>query len=588
MAIRAADYSIGFDTQAAKAEMVALEKAIMDGSVDIKTAFSQMSTSFNQVVNVHRTGNKEVDAFTKLIKDEKQETRTLGFMMRSTSESVGTLSSALGGPSGVGRSIQAVYSQFDQMTFGLEALSAAGEKAGGKFKGVAAAIGEFAVPAGIAMTAFGMLNEIVRADAEQVAILTGRIRALDIEAGRITLAEQIKDARAELERIKAEIATRPDIDVEGWFLSIAEGFGSGSADFVAKHKQAQDLADSEKVKLAEKRLRELEDKSGDKGRSQVMAAVALNEAMVQNIEAQLQFKHASGETLSFLNAQYDVHETNVIAMQGLLQEMRTAGFESRELLAFETRITQEMIKQRELKAKISNRVAGDDVYGSEQYKQSARFLQEAEETARKLRAMEDRNAPRRIISHITVAEGVVGAQDALRRLDEEYNAFAIQGGDIIANSLTSGFTRGFSSGKLLLSDFTSSMLQSLLQIAAQESAISIVSGLLSFLGAGPFGAIAGMLGSHIFSGGAGGGSNIKGGGKDFGGIKGRISTGAGNDATMRDLVAAVDRVASKTDEVRHQVRQSRPALYVGGVTSPDAIVTENIGIAERRRARRLK
>ena len=33
---------------------------------------------------------------------------------------------------------------------------------------------------------------------------------------------------------------------------------------------------------------------------------------------------------------------------------------------------------------------------------------------------------------------------------------------------------------------------------------------------------------------------------------------------------------------------SGPALYVGGVTTPDAIVTENIGVAERRRARRMK
>jgi hypothetical protein len=274
-----------------------------------------------------------------------------------------------------------------------------------------------------------------------------------------------------------------------------------------------------------------------------------------------------------------------------LLQMIAGGAPLKETLAMELSLTQLLKQRKDLEYQIENAAADEAVRRSSSYQASLTFLRDAQKEYRALRTMEDRNAPKRIISHITVGEGVTGAQDTLKQLNDEYNAFAVQGGEILAQSLTSGFSRGFSSGKLLLSDFTSSMLQSILQIAAQESAIGIVSGLISLIGGGPFAMIAGMLGSNLFKGGSGGGlgSNSKGSGFD---IKGKtvspIAPGSSAGATIGDLHSAMRQMVTETQMVRNQIRQSRPAVFVGGVTTPDAIVTENIGVAERRRARRLK
>ncbi len=134
----------------------------------------------------------------------------------------------------------------------------------------------------------------------------------------------------------------------------------------------------------------------------------------------------------------------------------------------------------------------------------------------------------------------------------------------------------------MLSDFMSAMMQSLLQFAAQETSYAIISGLLSFIpGVGAFTSIAGKLGSKLFG---GGNSNIKGKVSAGDGIGGIIST----PTSSSQGVGHLQQLVTETRALRMDLRSSKPTVYVGGVISPDAIVSENLRKSERRRARRLK
>lgn len=73
-------------------------------------------------------------------------------------------------------------------------------------------------------------------------------------------------------------------------------------------------------------------------------------------------------------------------------------------------------------------------------------------------------------------------------------------GTTLANSLAEGFTRGFQTGENMLQTFAQSVLASIMGIAAQQTAILGISGILSLIpGVGAFGAIAGAMGSMFFN-----------------------------------------------------------------------------------------
>lgn len=73
-------------------------------------------------------------------------------------------------------------------------------------------------------------------------------------------------------------------------------------------------------------------------------------------------------------------------------------------------------------------------------------------------------------------------------------------GSTLAESLTSGFQRGLDSGQNMFKSFVDSIIASMMGIAAQQTAILGISGLLSLIpGVGGFGAIAGAMGSMFFN-----------------------------------------------------------------------------------------
>lgn len=83
---------------------------------------------------------------------------------------------------------------------------------------------------------------------------------------------------------------------------------------------------------------------------------------------------------------------------------------------------------------------------------------------------------------------------------EGINANVLTIGNTLATSLTEGFTRGFAEGQNMLQTFAQSVLASIMGIAAQQTAILGISGILSLIpGVGAFGAIAGAMGSMFFN-----------------------------------------------------------------------------------------
>ena len=215
MAIKAVEYTVGFNAQQAKAEMAVLVAALKDGGSEASEAIRGLSNAFEQTTRSHKTARKEGDAWTKLIKDEKAETRNLGFLMRNSAESVGTLADAFGGPSGLGQVIGSTYGRFDQITFAFEALEVAGTKAGGSFAKMAGVLGGIAIPAGIGITAFSMLKDQFEKDTEEIEGLSEAIRALKLDLGSIssTKVDELNRKLADLSR------QRPDMS---FFTSLSQ------------------------------------------------------------------------------------------------------------------------------------------------------------------------------------------------------------------------------------------------------------------------------------------------------------------------------------------------------------------------------
>lgn len=582
MPIKAAEYTVGFDTQQAKANWAALEEALQNGSDGAKAAFDSMRESFNQVTNVHRTGKKDVDAFLQLIKDEKQETRTMGFLMRNASESVTSLSETFGGPAGLGEMVGSAYSRFDELNFALEGLATVGEKAGGSFAKMAGVIGGIAVPAGLGLAAFSLIKEEFEKDSEKIKGLEEQIRALRISLGQINTTK-LHELNLELLKLSEK---KPDVS---FFTELSQvvpgvyGYLPGvAAGLLEIEKQKLEVMKAQREER--ERMRALEMTTIGESMGEWQSLYALRTAQLAYEQSNLP------KTTQSMQQQSDLLKAQIASGNEYLLQLIARGAPLKDTLALETTLMQLLKQRKDLDYEISNKAADDEVRSSAGYQSSLKFLRDAQKEYKALHAMEDRNAPKRIISQVVVSEGIIGAQEALRQIKDDYNAFAVQGGDIIAQSLNSGFTRGFASGKLMLSDFTSAMMASILQIAAQEAAVDIGSLLISLIpGAGPFASIASALGSHFFKGGSGSGSGGKGSGFD---PKGRTissgSAGSLGSASIGDLHTVMQQVVTETRMVRQQIRQSRPAVYVGGVTTPDAIVSENIGVAERRRARRVK
>lgn len=587
MPIKAADYTVGFDTQAAKANWAELEKALQDGSIDVKTAFAELSASFNQVTNVHRTGKKEVDAFTKLIKDEKQETRTLGFLMRNTSESVTALSETFGGPTGLGKTVGSVYSRFDQLNFALEGMAAAGEKAGGNFAKMAGVLGGIAVPAGIALAAFSLVKEEVDKDEEQIKSLQERIRSLNVDLGRIPTTRL-----AELNRQLAEMAGKgPEM---GIWTALKFGIDSQlGTSFGLRDVRRQTLEIEEKTLEIMKAQRE----ERERIRSLQIQIINDSQAEWQTLyaikNAQMAYEQSNQRvTIESMREQSALLKEQIQTGNEHLLQLIAGGAPLKETLGMELSIMQLLKQRKDLEYQIGNAAADDAVRRSASYQASLQFLREAEKAMKALQVMENRNAPKRIISSVVGVEPTK-FEDSIKNMKDEHDSFAIQAGNVLAQNLSSGFMRGFATGKFMLTDFTNAMIQSILQIAAREAAISAVSGLLSLIpGVGSFATIASALGSGIFKGNANSRFGESGSGDssmnpELTLRKSGESRALATFATDRGA-ALLQQLVSEARDTRMAMKYNRPALYVGGVTTPDAIVTENIGVAERRRARRMK
>jgi hypothetical protein len=583
MAIKAAEYTVAFNTEAAKAAWTSLETALKDGSGDVAAAAAAMRTAFDQVNNSHRTGKKDVDAFTKLIKDEKMETRNLGFLMRNSAESVGTLSNALGGPSGLGQMIGSTYSRFDQITFAFEALEAAGTKAGGSFAKVAGILGGIAIPAGVAITAFAAIKSEVDQDEEQIKKLDERIRDLSIELRMIPV-----DRLTELNRRLDEVGKK-EPEMQFW---TAIKFG---VDSVLKTSLFQKDVERQTKEIQVERLELTKQQRAEMERQQqivlqnVRTYDALIEAQFRNTELQAKLTTSEEESLGFMRQQYALRQSYISSLEEQFWRLRDSGASTKDLLDYDTRITSEKIKQRELQRAIAeeqrraNSRRGDVGMLSiiDIWKEEYTFI----ENAQKRLIMEARNAPSKL-------QGVA-AIDPLSTDEVLANFTSLQEsvlsiGDTLAGNLASGFMKGFQSGKFMLSDFLSAMAQSLLQFAAQEAAFGMISGLLSLIpGVGTFASIASKMGSRLFKPSSAGAGVV---GVDTGNSSSRGVPGVTSSATasISDLGVGIQQMIQEQRATQFVIRNNRPVLYAGGVLSPDDIFTETLPKAERRRARRIK
>ena len=224
------------------------------------------------------------------------------------------------------------------------------------------------------------------------------------------------------------------------------------------------------------------------------------------------------------------------------------------------------------------------MYGSASYLGSKEWLRGLEQNARALRAMEERNAPSK--PQGVAAIDPLGTDEVLANFTSLQES-VLSIGDTLAGNLASGFMKGFESGKFMLSDFTNAMAQSMIQLAAQQAALAGIAGLLSLFTGGPFGVIFKAMGG-MFGGGSGkssSGSNPKPGPDMFGQSymlpRGPVSGGVSNDAIVSEL-------RMMRDEFKTTMRHLTPTVYVGGVISPDEIVSENLRKSERRLARRSR
>ncbi len=94
----------------------------------------------------------------------------------------------------------------------------------------------------------------------------------------------------------------------------------------------------------------------------------------------------------------------------------------------------------------------------------------------------------------------VDSLDAVQTKVDGISSNIVRVGDVLAHSLTQGFMRGFETGQNLLKTFGDAVLASIMGIAAQQTAIAGVAGVLSLMpGVGTFSAIAKGLGSLFFN-----------------------------------------------------------------------------------------
>jgi hypothetical protein len=517
MAIKAAEYEVGFNSQTAISAFDAFKNAVKAGNADMDTAARQLIDAFEQQNTVRRKSAKEVDHLTRFIKEERKEQRELGFMVRNTAQSVGGLAEVFGarGLEGV---LLSSFARYDQVKFALEGIEVAGKGAGGRLGQIAGLLGGIAVPAGIAFTAFAAIKGKLKEDEEAVKRLTKEVRALNIELRNVK-ATPLLDLTKELEKLNR---TGPPVDVWTVLLPVLDSILN--TEMSVNKETAATLEHDKKRLTVQKQIRDaikeqLQNAEGLKRLADeyklVQATHAEKASQLAIIEATL--TEGERKRVSSMLAHKALLDDQIVWAQGNLAVGKQQHMTLLDQIIAQTEINRLIAERKRLNADIANQQAEDAVYFGEfrrdaiapvalnmylpefsrAHQESREFLRTLKEIERIKKAAEHRNVPKHLLPVETVTPIRGAAEDPVV---EEFRQQMIGVGNDLSSAISQGFMSGFDTGHLELKSFTDAVLNSIKRIIAQQAGIAAIAGIVSLLSGTSFLGWFQTLGGFKFSG----------------------------------------------------------------------------------------